>query len=454
MNGTYTKTIDLGQIDPNPDNYNAHNADQLIGLQDSLRQFGYVRRIVVQEQKNGRFLLVAGEGVFTAAKLENYQDLEATVIPHDWPIEKVNAYLVADNLHAQQSTPDEKKLLKIVEAARQYDEELAAAIGVADDRYQSLLKAAGRTTEQEPETAVPEIDAADELQAKYGVLPGDIWRIGQHFVLCGDCTDPESWARLYAAMGIDSVQGVFTSPPYAEQRKQQYGGVPSGEYVDWWAGVQDNVRGGLAADGSFFVNIKPHTDEGSLSVYVYDLVLAHVRRWGWLLKDEFCWERNGMPGDPSKMGKFKNQWEPIFWLSLTTAPKFRPQNVMHQTEDAILDKNYKPGLETSQGKGGSAVMGIRDRGEGMAYPGNRLSIFSNEVTNHPAAFPIELPAFFIKAFSDNGDAWLDPFAGSGSTLIAAHRNGRIGAGMELLPKYVSVCLERMALATGQEPERI
>lgn len=55
MNGTYTKTIDLGQIDPNPDNYNTHNADQLIGLQDSLRQFGYVRRIVVQEQ-NGRLL--------------------------------------------------------------------------------------------------------------------------------------------------------------------------------------------------------------------------------------------------------------------------------------------------------------------------------------------------------------------------------------------------------------
>lgn len=118
-NGTYTKTIDLDSIDPNPANYNEHDADQLAGLQDSLQTFGYVRRIVVQERADGRYLLVAGEGTYTAAKMEQYTDLEATVLPADWPPEKVSAYMVADNEHASRSSPNEAKLASIIKAAHE-----------------------------------------------------------------------------------------------------------------------------------------------------------------------------------------------------------------------------------------------------------------------------------------------------------------------------------------------
>jgi DNA modification methylase len=71
---------------------------------------------------------------------------------------------------------------------------------------------------------------------------------------------------------------------------------------------------------------------------------------------------------------------------------------------------------------------------------------------HPAAFPAGVPAFFLMAFSDPGDAWLDPFCGSGSTLVAAERTGRAGRGIEVLPKYVAVTLERLA-AMGLEPRK-
>ena len=67
---------------------------------------------------------------------------------------------------------------------------------------------------------------------------------------------------------MEKVNGVFTSPPYAEQRKEQYGGVPTEQYVEWWEAVQSNVKANLAADGSFFVNIKPHRANGERSLYV------------------------------------------------------------------------------------------------------------------------------------------------------------------------------------------
>lgn len=72
---------------------------------------------------------------------------------------------------------------------------------------------------------------------------------------------------------------------------------------------------------------------------------------------------------------------------------------------------------------------------------------------HVAVFPVALPDFFIRAYSDPGDVWLDPFAGSGTTLVAAHKNKRQGLGIELLPKYCAVVLERLQ-GLGLEPKRV
>jgi len=99
--------------------------------------------------------------------------------------------------------------------------------------------------------------------------------------------------------------------PYAEQRKEQYGGIPADDYVEWW-GVQEHVRTRLADDGSFFVNIKPHCEDGERVLYVFDLVLAMKRQWGWRFVDELCWRdtRDGVPGGWNN--RFKDGFEPIY----------------------------------------------------------------------------------------------------------------------------------------------
>ena len=99
---------------------------------------------------------------------------------------------------------------------------------------------------------------------------------------------------------------------------------------------------------------------------------------------------------------------------------------------------------------------VKDAGEyivpGMAYPGNRLPTFagSHEATGHSAAFPVGLPQFFIEAYTDPGDVTFDPFAGSGSTLIASENTGRRGYGMELSPGYCDVIVTRWQNLTGKK----
>src|SRR5690606_39008730 len=94
-------------------------------------------------------------------------------------------------------------------------------------------------------------------------------------------------------------------------------------------------------------------------------------------------------------------------------------------------------------------------GDGLAYPSNRLPPFTgtHEATGHTAAFPVGLPAWLIRAYSDPGDCVLDPFAGSGSTLIAAEQEGRRGFGIELSPAYVDLILDRWERAGGSKPKR-
>ena len=106
-----------------------------------------------------------------------------------------------------------------------------------------------------------------------------------------------------------------------------------------------------------------------------------------------------------------------------------------------------------QGHNGGAFPDYDEVKNGFAYPGNRLPTFagSHEATGHTAAFPVGLPEFFVKAYTDESDVVYDPFMGSGSTLLAAHNQRRIGYGMEISPAYCDIICARWQKATGIKP---
>lgn len=125
---------------------------------------------------------------------------------------------------------------------------------------------------------------------------------------------------------------------------------------------------------------------------------------------------------------------------------------MHRTGHALYGPGL-PGLQYYQGTGKDYLKdGGREVGPGWAYAGNRLPTFSNaEAVGHVAAFPIGLPQFFVDVYSDPGDWWVDPFLGSGSTLLACARLQRHCFGMERDPRYVALTLTRWVEQGGDTP---
>lgn len=299
---------------------------------------------------------------------------------------------------------------------------------------------------------------------------------GGHRLLCGDSRSPADIARL---VNGGEINLAFTSPPYAEQRDYDattaFRPIHPDAYVEWFKPVSDNVANHIAADGSWFINIKPSAEGLETSLYVMDLVIAHVRYWGWHFATEFCWERNGVPKGVTQ--RFKNQFEPIYQFARGRW-KMRPDAVRHLSENVPRPGGKGVGetswSNTQGGKDNSANFGaIKKRrhgttelmstkqgtsaapgeyiGPGLAYPGNRLPTFnaSHDATGHAAAFPVGLPEFFCKAFTDAGDIVFDPFCGSGSTIIAAERTARRGLACEISPGYVDICVMRWQAFTGR-----
>lgn len=276
---------------------------------------------------------------------------------------------------------------------------------------------------------------------------------GENRLLCGDSTSETDVAQLLAGA---AASVVFTSPPYASQREYDattdFRPIPPDAYSDWYAAVQARIAEWLAPDGSYFLNIKEHCEDGQRHLYVKDLTIAHVRAWGWRFIDEFCWTRAGVPGGWNN--RFKNGWEPVFHFARGEQIKFRPDAVSHETEHAF-DYSKANGKAPS----GSGLLG-KEHGarfhEGLARPSNVLRVDTGggkTSGEHPAEFPVGLPAFFLQAFSDAGDLVYEPFGGSGTTLIAAERLERRCAVMEISPRYCDVVLRRFEAETGRQPVR-
>lgn len=179
------RVVEIAACRPHGRNYNTHQPEQVENLRLSIRRFGQVRSIVVQDDGAGAFLIVAGHGIVQAAKLEHLTSLRADVIPADWPEHQVLAYLAADNELARQANPDEAQLAAIIaELADREDTELATLAAGNIERLDALLAS---LEEAEPnEDAGPQTARADEAQAKWQVKFGEMF-LFKPYALCPKC---------------------------------------------------------------------------------------------------------------------------------------------------------------------------------------------------------------------------------------------------------------------------
>lgn len=425
----------IEQLKPLPGNPRKGDVE---AVAKSYERFGQRKPIVVTEDGT----VIAGNHQLLAAKKLGWTEIAVVRVEDDEQTAK--AFALADNRTADLGSYDDTLLAELL-ADVSSDLDLLAATGYTEQDLDDLI--ASIEPEQVP---IAESDAIpDKAPAK--TIRGDVWLLGPHRLLCGDCREPTDVEKLLAGAIINLA---FTSPPYAEQRTYDessgFKPIPPDEYVAWFEMVQTNVAANLAQDGSWFVNIKPASEGLDTQLYVFDLVIAHVRQWGWHFATEFCWERVGIPGKPQT--RFKNQHEPIYQFARDKW-KIRPNAVMIASHAAF---SYEAGkgksLLGNQGNVNEEWFAGR-ASDGMAYPGNRLPTFagSHEALGHGAAFPVGLPEFFVKAYTDEGDTVFDPFMGSGSTLLAAHNQKRIAYGTEISPAYCDIICARFQKATGIKP---
>jgi len=269
--------------------------------------------------------------------------------------------------------------------------------------------------------------------------------VEQNAVHLGDCL--KVLQREYPDECVDLI---VTSPPYADQRKTTYGGISPEEYVGWFLPRAEQFLRVLKPSGSFVLNIKEKAVNGERHTYVLELILA-LRKQGWLWTEEYIWhKRNCYPG--KWPNRFRDAWERCLHFTRQRSFKMNQEAVMvpmgdwAQTRLRSLGKNDVVRYESQVGN--AFAKNIANwQGRTMAYPTNVLHL-ATETGNkqHSAAYPLSLPEWFIKLFTDVGDLVLDPFAGSGTTLEAATGLGRNAVGIDVAPEFVRMCEAKLTAA--------
>lgn len=252
-------------------------------------------------------------------------------------------------------------------------------------------------------------------------------------VFLGDCRD------VLKNFENDSIDLIFTSPPYADRRIHTYGGIKPEEYVEWFLSRSEQFLRVLKPEGTFILNIKEKAENGERHTYVLELILA-LRKQGWLWTEEFIWhKKNCYPG--KWPNRFRNAWERLLQFNKTKKFKMFQEEVMIPIGDWVEDRlknlsemdkiRFESRSKSGFGKNISNWL-KRDK----VYPTNVLYLATEcSNRNHSAVFPESLPEWFIKLFTKKGDTVLDPFMGSGTTLRVAQRLRRNSIGIDIVPEY-------------------
>lgn len=451
--------------DPNNANLGSKRGSDM--LDDSLAQTGPGRSLVADANDYlpaGNKTKAAAERAGITDVIEVETDGDAIIVHkrRDWDLlddddKRARLYGYFDNRTAQVSLNWDAAQISAdidsgLDMGMMFDPgELALMIGndVVYGGDESVSSSSGVNADN-----VSKEDIGKTLQEKWGTASGQLWAIpsnhgGQHLVLIGDSRNADDVRRLF---GDKKAQIAFTSPPYAMQRADfnlnEYGGIPEEEYVDWFHAVQQNTSNMLVDGGSFFINIKPNSSKGERVLYVFDLVLAMKRDWGWEFIDEHCWQRHSVPGKFKR--RLKNGFEPIYEFGKPGDNfVFEPRRMGTASDDVM-----KPGQEAEKMISTGDYYNIgRETERGIALPENIFHAFGVRSVAHSAQYPVAVPYRFMMIYSNKGDIIYDPFLGSGSNIHAAEKSYRLSYGIEILPTHAAVILEEWSL-DGYEPERV
>ena len=440
-------------------NARTHSDEQVAQIAASISEWGWTVPVLVDEGGG----IIAGHGRVLAAQRLGVPEVPV-MVASGWTEAQKRAYVLADNKLALNAGWDEDLLALELADLSEIGYDLALT-GFEDAEIEALLtgELADDDADADAEPNTEEPDAADDVPDAPAVPVsriGDVWAIGAHRLICGDATDRDVVAAL---MQGDLSRLCFTSPPYGNQRDYTSGGISD------WDGLMRGVFAHLpmAGDGQVLVNLGLIHRDNEVIPY-WDGWLSWMRQQGWRRFAWYVWDQGpGMPGDWA--GRFAPSFEFVFHFNRQSRKPNKIVPCKHAGQESHLRAD---GSSTAmRGKDGE-VGGWTHKGQptqDTRIPDSVIRVMRHkgkigQDIDHPAVFPVALPEFVIEAYSDAGDFVFEPFGGSGTTMLAAQRTGRVCRSVEIAPEYVDVAIKRFQqnhpgvpvtlLATGQSFDEV
>jgi site-specific DNA-methyltransferase (adenine-specific) len=383
--------IKIQELTPDPNNARAHDDKNLAAIEGSLKEFGQRKPIVITANN----VIAAGNGTVAAAKRLGWTDIEAVRVPADWDSDRIKAFALADNRTAELATWNQEvmasQLLELQEAGFEIEEFGFELAEMPIDP-----------------NSVKEDEVPEEVISRASL--GDVWQLGKHRVICGDSTDSALMEKLMQGQKADLV---FTDPPY---RMEAEGGS------DQWVGRQaakvgEAIKDIVDFEPAAFLETLPSYFAGKMNAYIFcnkDLVPDYLN---WAISKGYAFNI-------------------LFWKK----PNALPLGSQHRPDTEYIIFIRKNAIWNN---------GLN----GVSYS-KSLEFGRDNSEKHPTMKPLGLISNELLISSNKGSLVIDPFLGSGSTLIAAEQTDRICYGFELEPKYLDIILQRWENLTGQKAELV
>ena len=416
MQPTAVETIHIDQLRPFPKNARVHSKKQLRQIAKSIERFGFTNPVLISDDNE----IVAGHGRVEAAKLLGFAEVPTLRLSHLGPQER-RAYVIADNKLAMNAGWDREILATELQALIdvQFDAELTGfSLAEIDLVLDEARESSPTGTIAAEDAAVPLPDPQAAVTRK-----GDVWVLDRHRLLCGDARERTAFEAL---MGGESAAMMFTDPPYNVPIDGHVCGLGRVRHREFAMGVGEMSAAAFTAFMSQTLgNAAASLTDGAIAFVCMDWrhmgeLLAAGQAVFSELKNLCVWNKTN-----GGMGSFYRSKHELVFV-------FKKGMGRHTNAFGLgADGRYRTNVWDYAGV--NAFRGGRDA----------------DLAMHPTVKPVALVADAIMDCSKRGDIVLDPFAGSGTTLIAAHKTGRRGHVIELDPSYCDQITRRFEQVTGK-----
>ena len=385
------KLVAIQKLVPYVNNARTHSPAQITKLRSSLREFGFVNPIIVDRDLS----VIAGHGRLLAAKEEGFTEVPCVFADYLTEAQK-KAYIIADNRYAEDAGWDEELLRLEIEGLQGMDFNMDL-LGFEPAELNKLM-----TDEDDIEEDDFDVDA--ELQKPAITKPGDVWLLGRHRLVCGDSTKSETYKVL---MDGKKANLVVTDPPYNVNYEGSAGKIKNDNlgneaFYSFLFDSFKNMEEVMAQDASIYIF---HADTEGLN---FRKAFAEA---GFYLSGTCIWKKQSLV-----LGRSPYQWQ------------------------------HEP-----------VLFGWKKKGKHMWYSDRKQSTIweydkPKKNGDHPTMKPVALMAYPIINSSMSGCIILDPFGGSGSTMMACEQTDRVCFTNELDEKFCDVIVKRFIEQTGSNTQ--